>query len=545
MIALRRLLLPLAAACLAAISAPIAAQPNADALRTSLVQVVADGVRVRSGFSIDSEGHVLTVAHGVATARNITVAPLASGAAMPARVIHSDKRADLALLAVDGLQRPPLYLAQDGFAPGRLVYSAGAWEAPGGPPANEDARDSASASMSMSEGAVGSHGEIEATSRRPAIGLVLHNAMIPAVGYGGPLLNECGEVAGVNRGSPHLQPRQLRADQAPEGAVHAAGVRAVAGFLLPTGVAFAQSDASCAEARAVSEARAAEATAAAEAAQARAESAAAEAAEAQARAEQATRQADESAAELQDRQQALEQAEARVAALEEQHGEAVRSGAAEAGALQSELDAARTEREAAQESVTALEDALARERSEREAEAEAGRQRTMLWALAALLALVAVACFVVFAHRRRTRQMEDANNKAARAEQDAAQAREEAERIKSEAPPDDALGCLLAGKAGDGRPVSIKVPGKMLHGEGAVIGRSATRSDFVVFDETVSRAHARLRCDAEGGLNLEDLESTNGTRLNGRSLPPGKPARLSDADAVELGDVKLRLSWEG
>lgn len=543
MIALRSLLPPLAAACLAAVSAPVAAQPDADALGASMVRVVADGVRVRSGFAIDGEGHVLTVAHGVANARAITVAPLASGAAMPARVIHSSKRADLALLAVDGLRQPPLALAQDGFAPGRLVYSAGAWEAPGSPPAGEDAGDGVS--LSMSEGAVGSHEEIEAASRRPAVGLVLHNAMIPAVGYGGPLLNECGEVAGVNRGSPHLQPRQLRANQAPDGVVHASGVRAVAGFLLPAGVAFAQSDAPCAEARAVSEARATEAAAAAEAAQARAEIAAAEAAEAQARAERATRQADESAAELRDRQQALEQAEARVAALEERHGEAVRSGAAEAEALQSELDAARTEREAAQESVTALEDALARERIEREAEAEAGRKRTMLWALATLLALGAVACFVAFAHRKRARQMEDANKKAARAEQDAEQARQEAERIKAEAPPDDAPGCLLTGKAGDGRPVSIKVPGRMLHGDGAVIGRSATRSDFVVFDETVSRAHARLHCDADGGLNLDDLESTNGTRLNGRSLPPGKPARLSDADAVELGDVKLRLSWDG
>ena len=547
---LLRKALILAAFILTAAAPQIHAQPDAETLRDSIVQVVAmdDGGavrRVRSGFAISGEGRVLTVAHGLANADRIVVVPLATGAELPARVIHANERSDLALLAVNGLEQPPLALAKNGFAPGRLVYSAGVWGEPGQNLLVAAATDEVPASMT--EGAIGQHGEIAAAADRPAVSLLLHNAMIPAAGYGGPLLNECGEVAGINRASPDLRPRQLRNDQAPDAVVHAAAGSAIAGLLLPAGIPFTQSDASCEEARAVAEARAAAAQAEAEAAQAQAEAAAEQAGQAQAQAEEAARQVEEKGAALAERQQALEQAEVRVTELEEQYEEAVYTGAAEAESLQAELDGARSEREAAQAAVSSLEEELAALRTERQAEAEANRMRMIVLAVAALLVATIVAVVFVVAHRRRSRQLESARQQAVRSEQEAAQAHQEAERVKAEAqaPPPTVADCLLTGKTGAGHPVSLKVPGSLLIGEGAVIGRNPRNATFLIDDETLSREHARLRCEPEGGLLIEDLDSTNGTSLNGRQLQASTPASLANADVIELGGVKLRVAWEG
>ena len=105
--------------------------------------------------------------------------------------------------------------------------------------------------------------------------------------------------------------------------------------------------------------------------------------------------------------------------------------------------------------------------------------------------------------------------------------------------------CLLTGAADDGQPVSVKIPAGLLAGEGATIGRSPRNATFLIDDETLSREHARVSCEPEAGLQIEDLDSTNGTRLNGRQLRPRTPARMANEDVVELGGVKLRVVWEG
>ena len=530
----------LALATVAFVAALAQARPDPHAVRSSLVQVVVmdrngDVRRMRSGFAISDAGHVVTVAHGVWNEDRIVVVPLDTGAEMVARVVHTNEKADVALLAVNGLEQPPLSLAKDGFAPGRLVYSAGVWGEQG-----QDllvAQATHDVSAAVAEGAVGQHGEIAAASGRPAISLVLHNAMIPAAGYGGPLLNECGEVAGVNRGAPDVPNWRLREGLAPESVVHSAAASAIAGLLLPAGIAFAQSDTSCMEARAAAEAQAAQARADAEAA----------VTEAQAQAQAAAQQAEEKDAALQARQQALHSAESRVTELQAQYDEAVNTGAAEADALQAELDGARTEREAAQAAVSAMEEELAAARVDREAQARANRTRFIVAAAVVALLAVIVAIVVVAALRRRSRALESAEQQAARAKQEAEQAQQQAERVQAaaNAPPPLVADCLLTGTADDGKPVAVKIPGSLLAGEGAVIGRSPRNATFLIDDETLSREHARVSYEPEGGLQIEDLHSTNGTRLNGRKLQPGTPKRMVNEDAVELGGVKLRVVWEG
>ena len=51
-----------------------------------------------------------------------------------------------------------------------------------------------------------------------------------------------------------------------------------------------------------------------------------------------------------------------------------------------------------------------------------------------------------------------------------------------------------------------------------VLGRDTERCDVVVPDRTVSRVHAQLRFFIEGGLMIKDLNSANGTFVDGERI---------------------------
>ncbi len=54
-------------------------------------------------------------------------------------------------------------------------------------------------------------------------------------------------------------------------------------------------------------------------------------------------------------------------------------------------------------------------------------------------------------------------------------------------------------------------------------------------DEAVSRRHAVLQIDAQGGLLLRDIGAANGTRLNGAALQPMVDTPLKNGDEITLG----------
>jgi pSer/pThr/pTyr-binding forkhead associated (FHA) protein len=72
----------------------------------------------------------------------------------------------------------------------------------------------------------------------------------------------------------------------------------------------------------------------------------------------------------------------------------------------------------------------------------------------------------------------------------------------------------------------------------ATIGRD-NQNDIAVQSITVSRWHAILFHDATGPL-LADLESTNGTLVNGVFIQPDEPVRLADGDIIRFGQVVAR-----
>lgn len=76
---------------------------------------------------------------------------------------------------------------------------------------------------------------------------------------------------------------------------------------------------------------------------------------------------------------------------------------------------------------------------------------------------------------------------------------------------------------------------KELNGDLLRIGRDPA-NDFVVDDIEVSRNHAKITC-LEGVFKIEDLNSTNGTLLNGRKI--SNPERLEDGDLISLGETNV------
>jgi pSer/pThr/pTyr-binding forkhead associated (FHA) protein len=71
----------------------------------------------------------------------------------------------------------------------------------------------------------------------------------------------------------------------------------------------------------------------------------------------------------------------------------------------------------------------------------------------------------------------------------------------------------------------------------ATVGRAAG-SDLVIDDDSVSAAHARLEYDA-GAWRLTDLESTNGTTVEGVRLAPHVPTPVHAGMHVRFGGVAL------
>jgi len=80
-------------------------------------------------------------------------------------------------------------------------------------------------------------------------------------------------------------------------------------------------------------------------------------------------------------------------------------------------------------------------------------------------------------------------------------------------------------------PITFRLP------PGAVktIGR-ATQADFIVEAALVSRVHCRLTASKDDGLVVEDLDSTNGTLVNGE---PVERALLKNGDRLTVGRLEL------
>jgi pSer/pThr/pTyr-binding forkhead associated (FHA) protein len=78
--------------------------------------------------------------------------------------------------------------------------------------------------------------------------------------------------------------------------------------------------------------------------------------------------------------------------------------------------------------------------------------------------------------------------------------------------------------------------------EETIIGRNPT-TDITLLDENISREHTLVLFDEElGTYSIEDLQSTNGTKVNGKRV---RSATLGHDDEIEIGQTRFRFLIRG
>ncbi|GAC1532874.1 MAG: GGDEF domain-containing protein [Polyangiales bacterium] len=109
------------------------------------------------------------------------------------------------------------------------------------------------------------------------------------------------------------------------------------------------------------------------------------------------------------------------------------------------------------------------------------------------------------------------------------------------------LDAALAGKSTRQRPCLVVVSGagsvgKMLPVEGDMVIGRAPSIDFPLVEDGVSRRHAKLEVSASGAVELVDLDSRNGTFVNGARVTR---RTLHDGDKIQIGNATiLKFSYQ-
>ena len=131
----------------------------------------------------------------------------------------------------------------------------------------------------------------------------------------------------------------------------------------------------------------------------------------------------------------------------------------------------------------------------------------------------------------------------------AGDSRKELEKIKKNIPTkaedfSDGFGETVVLSAGASKgPATLvsREPGELatiyLEKDITVIGKLETAADAVINIPTVSRIHAKIR-KREGAYYLADLNSRNGTSVNGQLLKTGEDYLLEDEDEVDFAQAR-------
>jgi pSer/pThr/pTyr-binding forkhead associated (FHA) protein len=78
----------------------------------------------------------------------------------------------------------------------------------------------------------------------------------------------------------------------------------------------------------------------------------------------------------------------------------------------------------------------------------------------------------------------------------------------------------------------------VLRAEETLIGRNPT-TDVTLLDENISREHALILFDSESDAYvIEDLQSTNGTKVNGKGI---RTHELQAGDEIQVGHTKFQF----
>ena len=480
-------------------------------------QVAAEG----GGFVVNEAGHVLTNAHLLEGAERVTVSPLKTGAEVEPEQLFAHRETNLALLRAPGLGLAPLRLSEKGADAGRAVRTL---------------RLDVMGHAELSRGTIGAYETIFDRKAGRALGrLVQHNALTTAKAFGMPLLNECGDVVGINMPNPRGGPWPFRTAR-PKGTVYALSSKSMVAALDDRQIAYGVADAECLSALERADRDRLAAVDSLERARAQADSARKAAREAEERGEAARREA--------------ERAKARADAAAREAAESIRAARARVESLKAAAVRADSPGPApdspvdAQARAESLETGKARADSATGGAAGPGSESgeevpsSLKWGIpiGGGLALLALLGWLLASSRRRE-QLRSAESRLGAAEE----AAEAARRAAAEAPRPAPFRCHLEGRDSSGRAFALTLSALALSDPaGVTVGRRPAVADFVIDHEEVSREHVRLLCSGST-LYAEDLEALNGTKVNGRRLSPKERAAVRDGDRLEIGPVAFSV----
>ena len=436
-----------------------------------------------SGTVINANGDVLTNQHVTHGGSRLFVVSEFSTEPQPARIVWESPEKDLAVIRAPGLALPPATLFSGELKKTAEVYAMGY---PG-----------VSDMGSLALDATVTPGGISRLFDSPLpswnVTIVQHSAGINSGNSGGPLFDTCGRVVGVNTAGPR---------QNAEDTNWASHIAESISVLRANGIDFLSDGSPCVSttpaAPSPSEAGVdAEARQSASTAESKAESA------------------------QQGAQQARQQAEQATQAVEE-----VRSG------VESATQAAQEAQTRAEQATQAVVEAR-----------QAGRLTNTLVALVAMATLVALGLALRKPREEIIRiagQIIKPLSRSFKPRKDQPK-RNRPEAARAQAGPPR---MALTGFDPRGQPVKIELRRSDLDRQqgGFTVGRHPLLVDRVLNDEQVSRRHARFSA-MNGAVCVEDLNSGNGTTLNGTRCAPFEPTAIQPGDTVNVGSTALRVSY--
>ena len=167
------------------------AAPDFDALEKSVVRIVRQtdqGLGAGTGFAINDQGYIATNVHVIADANSIKAIPTNSNELYDVEVIATSPELDLAIAYIPDITLPPIALSLAPAIKGQKVWSIGY---PGGADRNRPAHD-----PTVQDGVIGRI--FWGAWHTQELRIIQHNAPTNPGNSGGPLLDDCSRVVGVN-----------------------------------------------------------------------------------------------------------------------------------------------------------------------------------------------------------------------------------------------------------------------------------------------------------------------------------------------------------
>ena len=172
-----------------------AASPDFKEIEKSIVRIITQtplGLNTGTGFAINKSGHIITNAHVVDGSSRIVILPTNSTVPHEARIIAISQELDLAVLHVSTVNLTSLTLSLVELQKGQKIWAIGY---PGGADREHIADD-----PTVQDGVIGRtfKGTWDGRHFAEQLTIVQHNAPMNPGNSGGPLLDDCGQIVGVN-----------------------------------------------------------------------------------------------------------------------------------------------------------------------------------------------------------------------------------------------------------------------------------------------------------------------------------------------------------